>query len=72
MPTYSETLQKILTSDAMILAIGLSGYFYLESTEAIKNINAFFLDCDKEMRIKRQGRYAQLSVLFFCVCIEGC
>jgi len=63
MPTNAETLQKILTSDAMLLTTRLAGYFHLESTETIKNGNAFFLDRDKEMRIKRQGRYTQLSVL---------
>lgn len=55
--------RKILTSDAMLLTTRLAGYFHLESTETMKNGNAFFLDRDKEMRIKRQGRYTQLSVL---------
>lgn len=55
MPTNAETLQKILTSDAMLLTSRLAGYFHLESTETIKNGDAFFLDCeqgdeDKEAR----------------------
>lgn len=64
-----ESSQNMVTSDVLILTIGLAGRFFLENTYAIKKGNPCFLDQDEKLRpnlgLGLQGRYKEHLICFF-------